>query len=264
MKIRALFLICIIIVLYVQAPSEAVLFSPELKSTLETIGPDDFVPVIIKLGNTVPLRPLQQSSRQQKSQFIKSLRKNAELTQGPLLTFLKSRGARQITPLWLINGIAVTIRKEVISELIQHPGIITVRLDKTLKLPEARAAVGAIEPEWSLNAIGAPELWDLGYTGEGMVIASMDSGVDLDHPDLADKWRGGTNSWFDPNSEHEMPHDVDGHGTQTMGIMVGGSAGGTAIGVAPGAQWIAVKIFNDADEASLSAIHQGFQWLSVQ
>jgi len=46
-----------------------------------------------------------------------------------------------------------------------------------------------------------------------------------------------------------------------MGLMVGGDAGGTAIGVAPGAQWIAVKIFNDAGTASYSAIHDGFQWL---
>jgi bacillopeptidase F len=46
-----------------------------------------------------------------------------------------------------------------------------------------------------------------------------------------------------------------------MGILVGGDSGGTAIGVAPGAQWIAVKIFNDAGEASLSDIHQGYQWL---
>ena len=261
MKIRAMDFICIIIVLLSQVPSEAVLVGPELHNTLETIGTDDFLPVIIKLGNTVPVWPFQQNSRQQKSQFIKRLRKNAELTQGPLLHFLKSRGAKRIVSLWLINGIAVTLRKEVIHELSQHPDVITVRLDKTLRLPEARAVVGAKEPEWSLNATGVPELWNLGYTGEGMVLASMDSGVDLNHPDLTDKWRGGTNSWFDPTGEHEMPHDVNGHGTQTMGIMVGGSAGGTSIGVAPGAQWIAVKIFNDADEASLSVIHQGYQWL---
>jgi bacillopeptidase F len=46
-----------------------------------------------------------------------------------------------------------------------------------------------------------------------------------------------------------------------MGIMVGGDATGTAIGVAPDAQWIAVKIFDDDGFADLSAIHQGFQWL---
>ncbi len=46
-----------------------------------------------------------------------------------------------------------------------------------------------------------------------------------------------------------------------MGVIVGGDAGGTAIGVAPDAKWIAVKIFNDSGKASLSTIHQGFQWL---
>jgi bacillopeptidase F len=46
-----------------------------------------------------------------------------------------------------------------------------------------------------------------------------------------------------------------------MGLLVGGSAGGSAIGVAPDAQWIAVKLYNDAGLSTLSTIHQGFQWL---
>ena len=45
--------------------------------------------------------------------------------------------------------------------------------------------------------------------------------------------------------------------------MVGGDAGGTSVGVAPAAQWIAVKIFNDAGASTATAIHQGFQWLST-
>jgi subtilisin family serine protease len=90
----------------------------------------------------------------------------------------------------------------------------------------------------------------------------MDSGVDVSHPDLASRWRGGSNSWFDPYGQHpSTPTDLSGHGTQTMGIMVGGDAGGTSIGVAPGAQWIAVKIFNDRNRSTSTAIHQGFQWL---
>ena len=43
--------------------------------------------------------------------------------------------------------------------------------------------------------------------------------------------------------------------------MVGGGAGGTAIGVAPGARWIAARIFNDQGTSTLSATHQAFQWL---
>jgi hypothetical protein len=89
----------------------------------------------------------------------------------------------------------------------------------------------------------------------------MDTGVDMNHPDLVDKWRGGTNSWYDPHGIYENPFDNDGHGTGVMGIMVGGSAGGSAIGVAPNAQWIAVKLFDDAGLALESDIHLGFQWL---
>ena len=54
---------------------------------------------------------------------------------------------------------------------------------------------------------------------------------------------------------------MNGHGTATMGVMVGGDGGGTSIGVAPDAQWIAVKIFNDQGSATTARIHQGFQWL---
>ncbi len=136
-----------------------------------------------------------------------------------------------------------------------------VRLDYAITLSEPIPETAA-GPEWNIAAINAPELWDLGITGQDIVVANMDTGVDYRHNDLSGRWRGGTNSWFDPNGEHvATPYDYHGHGTQTMGIMLGGDATGSAIGVAPGAQWIAVKIFNDAGYASVSAIHQGFQWL---
>ena len=89
----------------------------------------------------------------------------------------------------------------------------------------------------------------------------MDTGVDASHPDLSGRYRGGTNSWYDPYGQHSSPTDINGHGTWTMGVMVGGGAGGSAVGMAPDARWIAVKIFNDRGQASVSAIHQGFQWL---
>ncbi len=120
-------------------------------------------------------------------------------------------------------------------------------------------------PEPNLSLIKAPDVWALGYTGQGIVIASLDSGVDLNHPDLTTKWRGGNNSWFDPHDEHPLiPFDKHGHGTQTMGLMVGSDVSGgtgTTTGVAPNARWIAAKIFNDAGDAPVSEIHSSFQWL---
>ena len=120
----------------------------------------------------------------------------------------------------------------------------------------------ASAPEPNVSLVNAPALWSLGYRGSGVVVANMDTGVDVSHPDLSTRWRGGADSWYDPNGEHPTtPTDVNGHGTATMGVTVGGDAGGTGIGIAPEAQWIAVKIFNDHGYATTSGIHQGFQWL---
>jgi len=105
-------------------------------------------------------------------------------------------------------------------------------------------------------------MWASGFTGRGVVVASLDSGVDAYHPDLGPRWRGGTDSWFDPYGQHpDMPVDMTGHGTATMGVILGGDAGGTTIGMAPGATWIAARIFNDAGTASTTAVHLAFQWV---
>ena len=129
-------------------------------------------------------------------------------------------------------------------------------------LDEAEVTLADATPEPNVALVSAPVLWNQGFRGEGVVVASLDTGVDATHPDLAGSWRGGSNSWFDPYGQHPTtPTDLHGHGTSTMGVIVGGSAGGTAIGVAPGATWIAAKIFNDSGAATTSGIHAAFQWI---
>ena len=186
-----------------------------------------------------------------------------------------------MSSLWIRNAIAVTLPPALIHEVETLPEVESIELDAVIQAPVASYGTSAL-PEWNLTAIAAPDLWNLGYTGAGVVVANMDTGVDINHPDLNAGWRGGVGSWFNPFSDpanatrcgmpnrcsscelsSDIPCDVKGHGTETMGIMVGGSAGGSAIGVAPGAKWIAVKIFNDGNPSTTttSIIHQGFQWL---
>lgn len=162
------------------------------------------------------------------------------------------------TYLWIFNGLSLTATPAVLQALAASDDVARITPDAITVVPEA-LQTGA---EANLVLAGAPALWELGWRGQGVVVAGMDSGVDINHPDLARRWRGGSNSWFDPSGQHpDIPTDVSGHGTWTMGVMVGGAAGGTAIGMAPDATWIAVKIFDDAGASTATAIHLGYQWL---
>ena len=234
---------------------------PTLQSKLGNMKQDDLITVILTLQQQADLKNVGGKDKKEKQKaVIRALKDTADAKQGKLKKTLDDRKKTGLvdkyTSLWVINGISVTASASVIDELATHPDVLTITPDDIQISP----ALGAPEPNIAL--VNAPALWSQGYMGQGVVVASMDSGVDVSHPDLATRWRGGTNSWFDPYGQHPItPADLTGHGTGTTGIMVAGDAGGTSLGVAPGAQWIAVKIFNDQGGSTATAVHQGFQWL---
>ncbi|HEV8173993.1 MAG TPA: S8 family serine peptidase [Actinoplanes sp.] len=208
------------------------------------------------------------SRRQRQVALVRALRARAASGQTGVLALLRQRRAQGLVadsvPLWVINAVAVTATPSVLGELANRADVKQIEPDLVVQapFPAALATTEQAPVEPNVDAVNAPAMWNLGFSGQGTVVATMDTGVDGSHPDLAASWRGGTNSWYDPNGEHPtVPTDVNGHGTSTMGVIVGGSAGGTSIGVAPGAKWIAVKIFNDRGSATTSRIHQGYQWL---
>jgi serine protease AprX len=243
------------------AGARAAVIAPDLAAELAARPPEAEIEVIVSLTDKVDTRLYQLPDRSVRdTRLVQALREKAAATQGALRVILQNQGARQFRELWVINGFAVTARAFVIRQLASRPGIERISLDSTLEAPVTTIG-SASAPEWNLNAVHAPQLWSSGYTGSGIVVANMDTGVDPAHPDLAAKWRGGSNSWYDPHGQHATPYDPAGHGTQTMGLMVGGSAGGTAIGVAPDARWIAAKLYDDAGQARYSDIHLSFQWL---
>ena len=239
---------------------QAAVVEEDLQQVMQSGGNIDF---IVQFADQVDLSAFPGKGKgggMQLAALLWALRNQADASQGTAVDILLASGASRIVQLWSINALAVTAKSDVIQNLAALPEVDSIKLDSTLAAPSPQPAAATI-PEWNLDTIRAPELWGAGYDGTGSVVANMDTGVDAYHPDLAASWRGGSNSWFDPNGEHSTPYDRDGHGTQAMSLMVGGDAGGSSIGVSPGARWIAVKIYNDAGLASLSGIHQGFQWL---
>ena len=268
MKIFIAFLANCLILTTLIIPASAGTIAPELLEVTKAANPKDLIDIIIVLADQVDTKQVAETEtaklkdkRLVRAEIIRTLRSRANATQKNLITDLRVRKAKTLRPLWIINAVAATVPAEAIKQLAARPEAVEIRLDYAITLSEPIPEIAA-GSEWNIAAVNAPELWDLGITGRDIVVANMDTGVDYRHNDLSGRWRGGFNSWFDPNGEHVTnPYDYHGHGTQTMGIMLGGDATGSDIGVAPGAQWIAVKIFSDAGYAAVSAIHQGFQWL---
>ncbi|SCG77060.1 S8 family serine peptidase [Micromonospora inositola] len=243
--------------------------SPAEAGPTASAGRAGMVKAIVVLRSQLnPSTVVTPSRRQRQVALVRALRARAAADQTGVLGLLARRRAQGLVadavPLWVVNAVAVVAQPSVIAELAARPDVREIGPDRTVQAPPSTVgsstADAPVEP--NVEAVNAPALWSLGLTGQGTVVATMDTGVDGSHPELAASWRGGSNSWYDPNGEHPaVPTDVNGHGTATMGVMVGGSAGGTSIGVAPGAKWIAVKIFNDRGSTTTSRIHLGFQWL---
>jgi subtilisin family serine protease len=243
--------------------------APELQDALQSLAPGATLTVIIVLEEQANLRRVAGNSRDERLQaVVRQLQRAAQESQGELRALLSVRqsegAAPRVIPYWIFNGLAVTARAHVIHELAGQPEVQRITLDEPFQAPTPlpEALLSSTGYEWNLGLVGAPAVWQLGLWGQGTVVASLDTGVSATHPDLVQQWRGGSNSWFDPYGQHpHVPTDLMGHGTWTMGVMVGRDASGTAVGMAPQARWIAVKIFDDAGRAFPSAIHQGFQWL---
>jgi len=248
-------------------PAMMVLTAPQNKinssvqERVNSLQTGEYLTVIVTLRQQADLTRIVGNNRSTRQQgTIRALQAVANASQNSVKGFLNSQQARgnvsNYVSLWVFNGFSVTANAAAVNGLAQHPDVFSITDDSLPIVPALASA------EANISLVNAPALWNLGDTGQGVVVANMDSGVDVNHPELSARWRSGTNSWLDPYGQHPTtPTDLSGHGTQTMGIMVAGDADGTTIGMAPGARWIAVKIFNDSNSSTATAIHQGFQWL---
>ncbi|MEO3779570.1 S8 family serine peptidase [Micromonospora sp. B11E3] len=198
--------------------------------------------------------------------------RHAERTQAGLRGLLKKKGA-DFTPFWLVNTIRVTGDADLLGEIAVRSDVAEIAADDPVDLPEPLPgnpveAVDAVE--WNIDRVNAPRVWnELGVRGEGIVVANIDSGVDVTHPAVNASYRGrnadGTldhnYNWFDPAGvcPTDAPCDNNDHGTHTMGTMVG-LDGANVIGVAPGARWIAAKGC-ETNSCSRTSLLASGQWI---
>ncbi len=139
-----------------------------------------------------------------------------------------------------------------VNDLTRFAEVRQLRLERVYPVPDVRLEPdlpGIQAVEWGVSKINADDAWALGYNGAGVVVANIDTGVRYTHQSLINQYRGNlggsynhTYSWYDPTGTYpSSPGDNNGHGSHTMGTMVGNDGGSNQIGVAPGARWIACK-----------------------
>ncbi len=180
----------------------------------------------------------------QRRQFVyQTLVQHADLTQAGLRQSLDRFGIPYQT-YYLENALEIQGGPLVHWWLTSRPEV-----DRVLSSPILRPLPAPLPPSegpdgpphetlWNLTMIGADRVWqDFGVTGQGIIIGQSDSGVQGDHPELADSYRGrdGQNdyNWYDPWNHTQFPTDFGGHGTHTLGTALG-----NYVGVAPDAEWI--------------------------
>ncbi|MCA2217928.1 S8 family serine peptidase [Jidongwangia harbinensis] len=194
--------------------------------------------------------------------------RHADRTQHGLRSLLRERKA-DFTPFWIANVIRVSGDRGLITELAGRSDVAAIEPVSATPLAPTTTQGAALPVFPDLAQIGADKVRsEYGVRGEGVVIGSIDTGVQFDHPALFRKYRGtrpdGTvdhdYNWYDPAGVCGGPTsgacDNMGHGTHTVGTMVGDDGRGATFGVAPGAKWIAAKGCETqycSDEALLAA-----------
>jgi serine protease AprX len=204
-------------------------------------------------------------TRLEKGEFVyQTLLDHARRTQKPLLDALDGLGV-QYQPFYIANMVWVRGGADVVQTLAQRADVARLYANPAVQMPQPQISPEAQSPEaiaaveWNILKVNADDAWAAGYTGQGVVIGGQDTGYDWDHPALKNQYRGWNGSSADHNySWHDaihvsgsscganslVPCDDHGHGTHTMGTMVGDDGLGNQIGMAPGARWIGCRNMN--------------------
>lgn len=269
-----------------RTPPSLTKIDADLQAILVDTNPDTPIRFIVHLHGSADLQPTQRITdpTARRALIVDTLQKTAVSSRSilqPTLDTLTSRAAITRTrSLWLINALAITGSADAIATLAASDTVTRISLDASRPVydpPEAQfgiegllfSSAGSAEGSvaWGVAQVDAPYVWHaFGIDGQNTTVAFVDSGVDFTHPDLNANYRGNLGggsydhsaSWYSPAiTTNLVPTDTIGHGTHVAGTAVGQNG----IGVAPGANWIAVNVASPIGLLYNSDIHDAFAWL---
>lgn len=236
---------------------------------LEKTAAGEEAEVLVLLGEQADLRGADLlPTKEQKGRFVvEALQRNAALSQSALIGYLKERSVAYQS-FYIINAVLIRGSRSLLNDLAARPdvarivgnprltGLSPIETETQATDAEARLSAEAQAIEPGVSYIRAPEVWAKGFTGQGIVIGSQDTGVEWNHLALQKQYRGwdGTSASHDYNwhdsihrdggacgPDSPTPCDDSTHGTHTVGTALGTDGGANQIGVAPGAKFMACR-----------------------
>ncbi|HEX5010569.1 MAG TPA: S8 family serine peptidase [Planctomycetota bacterium] len=262
--------------------------APELREAMAAAAPGARVPAYLVMRDQLTLQQVQDATRGLHGRPLRAavtavLEQHAAESQAGVRALLDGAVARgdaaAVQVLWMGNGVVFEAKPEVLTALAALPGVDRMQRQSPVDLaatedtgasgaaaplPAGSSSATALTPEPNLVALQAPSLWHMGVTGAGVMIANVDTGTWISHPDLVNRiWNNpgeipangvddDGNGYIDDVHGWDFVsnnNDVTGsdpHGTETAGIVCGdGSSGVKQTGMAPGVTMVVCQMSNE-------------------
>jgi subtilisin family serine protease len=172
--------------------------------------------------------------------------------------------------LWAANAVAADVDGSTLEALAEDPSVDRIVMDRVLPVlfddpqpVDAQAEDIPEDPLWHLRKVGTVDVRQKGFTGQGVRVGVIDTGIQADHPEL----EGKVEKFLDfttlsvedgelvgtPGTE---PYDDNGHGTHCAGTIAGNK-----VGIAPDAKLIIAKSMGGEGGGSIVGLLVGMQWM---
>jgi subtilisin len=163
----------------------------------------------------------------------------------------------------MMSAMAATLPEQEIANIAKNPRVAYIEEDSIVMAVEPLPSDEYVD-SWGVAHIGCEAVHDSGIKGAGVKIAVLDTGIDYNHEDLDDNFKGGDNfvEYVPPLPDFHDPFDDswNSHGTNVAGIIAAEQNGTGVVGVAPEAELYAVKVLDGMGGGYVSWVIAGIEW----
>jgi len=253
----------------------------QLDQQIKSVGPGELIQVNITLNQRANSQSLMTETRflpkaKQREYVVAALKEFAAESQKGIMAMIHQMAnknqVQEIKTYWIANVINCKMTPEAIQALAYRADIESIDFDEVREVLDPRENRDAIsvsgnpnsrEITWNVLKINADDVWALGFNGDGVVVAVIDTGVNYNHTDLqGNLWEDASYPYhgFDFVNNDNNPLDDHGHGTHCAGTVAGNGASGSQTGVAPGAKIMCLKVLDGGGGGQESDVWDAIQF----